>query len=186
VRHWHALAAAAAVLVAGCGTLLGAPAPAAPVSSAPAPVSTSATLTSSCVMGYASVQLGQDGSNEGYAGFTAGPPQGTTGPPEVGFQTSPGAYYAPDMAFQMTLANSGSVTAQVSQIAVAFYANGAEQGSTTAGATGFITPGQSLTWTVRSPLAVDGTGTGDQGNQAESTIPATADSCSLVQWSEGP
>lgn len=135
-------------------------------------------------MGYASIQEDEDGSYEGYAGFTAGPPKGFTSPPvQPGSGPPiPGTYYAPDMAFQMTLTNNGTITADVAQLAVAFYANGAEQGSTAAGATGFITPGQSLTWTVRSPLAVDGSGTGDQGDQADGTIPATGTSCDLVEW----
>jgi hypothetical protein len=94
-----------------------------------------------------------------------------------------GNQYAPAMAFQMTLTNPGSATANVDGLAVAFYdSSGVEQGSVNAPATGYITSGQWLTWTVRSPLATDGSGTGDKGNQADGQIPPTATSCSLVQW----
>jgi hypothetical protein len=180
-----AVAAAGGILaLAGCGSsgYTGAQPiqpPASSAAPAPSPVSTAASLTSNCVMGYASMQS-QSNNTIGYSGFTAGPPQGANLPAA---SEQPGTnYYAPDMAFQVTLTNNGTVTANVDEIAVAFYAGGTEQGSTTAGATGFITPGQSLTWTVRDPLATDGTGTGDRGDQADGTIPASATSCSLVQW----
>jgi hypothetical protein len=146
----------------------GSPAPAPPVTSQPAPVSTSVTLTNTCTMGYE-----EDDGTGTYGGFST----------QGGGVNIDGNQYAPAMAFQMTLTNPGSATADVGGIAVAFYdASGVEQGSVNAGATGYITGGQSLTWTVRSPLATDGSGTGDQGDQADAQIPLTASSCSLVQW----
>lgn len=129
-------------------------------------------------MGYENEQFDSDGSVTGYS------PATFTGSP--GSTLNSGTWYAPAMAFQMTLVNSGSATADVGGIAVVFYdSSGTEQGSVTAQATGYIVPGQSLMWTVRSPLATDGSGTGDQGGQADSQIPPAATTCSLAQWSTG-
>ena len=173
--------AAAAVIACGatgCG-FIGAvhttASSAAPVSSAsppqPAPVDTSAALDGNCVMGYESPTIGSDGFVQSdYRGFQAGPPTGST---------IDGDYWAPAMAYQLTLTNNSGVTADVAQFAVVFYdATGTEVGSDQQDATGFITPGQSLTWTELSDSAVDGTGDGG----SDPNIPVAAATCQLVQW----
>jgi archaellum component FlaF (FlaF/FlaG flagellin family) len=167
---------ALALALAGCGgsqASTSTPASTTPAA-APAPVSTTATLTSTCTMGYEEDQPDINGYASGqYGAFST---QG--GGANIG-----GNHYAPALAFQMTLSNPGSATANVDTIAIVFFdTSGTEQGSVTAPATGYIVPGQSLTWTVRSPLATDGSGTGSNGDQANSTIPLTAASCSLVSW----
>ena len=148
----------------------------------PSPVSTSAALTSSCVMGVENMQFTiDDGTAYAtgiYGGFEA--PTKSTGE-EIG-----DTYYPQAMAFQMTLVNSSDATADVGAIAVVFYdSTGTEQGSLDAATAGYIVPGQSLTWTVVSPYAEDGTtSTRLGGNIQNGEIPQGASTCSLVQWSE--
>jgi hypothetical protein len=77
----------------------------------------------------------------------------------------------PYTAYQITLTNSSDVTANVAGIAVAFYVNGAETGSDSENVTGFITPGQSLTWWFTA--------------DSDSSILVNAQTCELVQWSAG-
>ena len=101
-----------------------------------------------------------------------------SGPPAPG--TSDGD---PTLAYQLTLTNDSPVTADVSGFAVVFYSGSTEAGSDQAQASGFITPGQSLAWTVIEDHTVRGYGD-DPNQQLAQTggIPASADTCQLVQW----
>jgi hypothetical protein len=137
---------------------------------APSPVDTSASVTGHCVMGYESPTVDSNGFPQSdYSGFQAGPPEGSI---------IDGNYWAPAMAYQLTLTNDSGNTADVAGFAVVFYdASGAEAGSDQQDGTGFITPGQSLTWAELASRAVDGSGDGGVAN-----IPIAAATCQLVQW----
>lgn len=89
------------------------------------------------------------------------------GPPDGGWgQDAQGGY-------QITLTNTGDVTAEVSSFATAFYGGGSELGSADAGPFDeFITPGQSLTWTETTTVM----NFGDDG-----AVDSGA-TCSLIQW----
>jgi hypothetical protein len=90
-----------------------------------------------------------------------------------------GTYWAPAMAYQLTLTNDSGSTADVTGFAVVFYdASGAEAASDQQAGTGFITPGQSLTWTELASQTIDGDGDGG----SDPNIPASAATCQLVQW----
>jgi hypothetical protein len=90
-----------------------------------------------------------------------------------------GNYWAPALAYQLTLTNTSASTADVAGFGVVFYdAAGAEAGSDQQDATGFIVPGQSLTWTELADRAVDGWGDGGQ----DGSIPADAATCQLITW----
>jgi hypothetical protein len=178
-------AIALALALGGCGTThsqeaprinaatgAGTPAPGGPATPAPpSPVDTSATISGNCVMGYESPTIGSNGYPQSdYSNFQAGPPKGST---------IDGNYWAPAIAYQLTLTNDSGSTADVTGFAVVFYdASGAEAGSDQQAGTGFITPGQSLTWTELASLAVDGSGDGG----SDPNIPASAATCQLVQW----
>ena len=132
----------------------------------PSPVATSASLTGNCVMGYETFNA----ATYAYGRFHAGSPPASTG-----------RGYGPALAYQLTLTNDSSNTADVAQFAVVFYdSTGAEAGSDTQYLLQdtFITPAQSLTWTEMSNTATNGTGTGG----TDHSIPANAASCQLVQW----
>lgn len=111
------------------------------------------------------------GVTNNYSGFQAGPPEGVS----LG-----GNYYAPALAYQLTLRNDASATIQVDGFAIAFYDSaGAQAGSDLQqGFDQFITAGHSLTWTELASRAVDGSG--DGGN--DPNIPAIAATCRLVRW----
>jgi hypothetical protein len=170
------LLAVLCVVLAGCGSIRVARTSRARVTpSAPAPVSTAARLTSNCVMGYEQPTLDSNGfaTSDYNSGFLAGPPEGV----KLG-----GNYYAPALAYQVTLTDNSASTASVAAISVIFYdASGTEAGSDQQSTTGLIAGGQSLTWTELASTAVDGSG--DGGN--DPGIPASAASCDLVGWS-GP
>jgi hypothetical protein len=180
-----AAAAVIACVAAGCGGIsaphtAASPATTAPAaatsasalaspSAAPAPVSTTASLTGNCVMGYEWTPNSTDAATGVFI----------SGPPAPG--TSDGD---PALAYQLTLANNSSVTADVSGFAVVFYTGSAEAGSDQEQASGFITPGQSLAWTVIEDHTVREYG--DDPNQQltqTGSIPAGAATCQLVQWS---
>jgi hypothetical protein len=134
-------------------------------------VDTTAAISGNCVVGYESAAIDSNGFPQSdYSGFQAGPPEGST---------IDGNYWAPAMAYQLTLTNDSGSTADVTGFAVVFYdASGHEAGSDQQAGTGFITPGQSLTWTELASLAVDGSGDGG----SDPNIPASAATCQLVQW----
>jgi hypothetical protein len=177
--------AALALALGGCGTTHSQEAPrvnattgtdtptmGGPVTPAPpSAVDTTATISGNCVMGYESPTIDSNGFPQGnYSSFQAGPPKGST---------IDGNYRAPAMAYQLTLTNDSGSTADVTGFAVVFYdASRAEAGSDQQAGTGFITPGQSLTWTELASLAVDGSGDGG----SDPNIPAAAATCQLVQW----
>jgi hypothetical protein len=145
---------------------------------APSPVSTDATLTSMCTMGYENTTIDNSGNATfDYDNSTLGTPQGVT---------IQGNYYAPALAYELTLGNTSQNTANVTGFAVVFYdSTGSEAGSDQQGVGGggstFITAGQSLTWTELSSTALDGTGAGGY----DGSIPANAATCNLVQWYHG-
>ena len=143
--------------------------PALPV---PAPVSTAAALTGTCTVGY---ELVPGSAATGV--FIAGPPP-------AGDVSGNGGVPDPALAYQVTLTNGSAATADVTGFAVAFYAAGSETGSDQESASGFITQGQSLTWTVIEDHTIHGYG--DDPNQQlaqTAAIPAGADSCQFVAWS---
>jgi hypothetical protein len=126
----------------------------------PSPVSPDAALSSKCVPGVF------DTSTQFFYPLAG---LGRSHPPSA--DTTAGAY-------QLTLTNTSSATAHVTGFAVVFYdSSGGETTSDQESASGFITPGQSLTWTEdpwsvqQSPFAAGETGAVDSG--------AT---CQLVQW----
>jgi hypothetical protein len=146
---------------------------------APGPISTQATLSGNCTMGYEPAYADNSGS-VAYGPFTPGQPPGPV--------TIDGQRYTPTVAYQVSLTNTGTATAQVSEFAVAFYdANGNELGSDQepAGDT-FITASQTLTWTMFSGTDTAGYGlSGNGGTGArDNNIPATGDAatCSFLQW----
>ena len=139
--------AVTAIMLAGCQTA------ALPVYTRTAPASPTASLTGDCELGY--LPSGQG------AMFIPGAPQG---------QTIDGTYWPPILAYELTLTASGdSSTADVNDFAIAFYDSaGNELGSDSQDvAETFLTPGQSLTWTV---------------NANNASIPSGAATCSLVEW----
>lgn len=149
----------------------------------PGPVSSGATLTGSCVLGYEPA-YNAGGGTVAYGPFEAGAPGPNT--------KIAGTDYTPVVAYQVTLTNSGSTTAQVAGWAVAFYdSSGAELGSddepSGAGGT-FITGGQSLTWTLFSGDDTYGNGlSGNAAGQEGTSIPSdgTAASCAFLEWYSG-
>ncbi len=99
-------------------------------------MSTAATLAGKCVTGFVTLSL--DAKDDTYkpADFAPfpGPPSGGYGPYVQG-------------GYQVTLTNTGDVTAEVTGMSVAFYSGRSETGSADAGPFDtFITPGQSLAW----------------------------------------
>jgi hypothetical protein len=146
---------------------------------APGPVSTTATLNGTCTMGYEAANTNSSG-NIAYGPFTAGQPPG---PVTIGSER-----YTATVAYQVSLTNTGTVTAEASGWAVAFYdANGNELSSDqeSAGDT-FITASQTLTWTMYSGTDLAGYGlSGDGGTGSQDgNVPATGDAttCSFLQW----
>lgn len=149
------------------------PMPTAPAAPPPAPVSTAASLASNCVMGY-ELNTGPDQDASGVF---------LTGPLPAGDVNGDGSVPDPVLAYQVTLTNNSGATASVTGFAVVFYTGGVEDGSDQQGTNGFITPGQSLAWTVIEDQTVHGYG--DDSNQEwmqTGAIPTGADSCQLVQW----
>jgi hypothetical protein len=135
----------------------------------PSPVSTAARLSGNCVMGYEWTPNSTDAAN---GVFISGPP--TPG-------TSDGD---PTLAYQLTLTNDSGNTADVGGFAVVFYSGSTEAGSDQEQASGFITPGQSLSWTVIEDHTVHGYGDDPNQQLAQTAdIPAGAATCQLVQWS---
>ena len=175
-RRWRNLpravlavpAVALTLVLAGCGQHYFGPPAAASSPSAPAPAGTSASLTGMCTMGYEWTPNNTDAATGVFI----------SGPPAPG--TSDGD---PALAYRLTLTNDSGSTADVSGFAVVFYSGSAEAGSDQEQATGFITPGQSLAWTVIEDHTVSGYGD-DPTQQLMQTgsIPAGTDSCQLVQW----
>jgi hypothetical protein len=103
----------------------------------------------------------------------------------AGQAPAPSQDFSPALAYQLTLTATGGSTADVSGFAVAFLgAGGTEDGSDQQDAvSGFILPGQSLTWTVLEDRTVNGYGTG--GNPAgpqSGSIPLDATACQFVTW----
>lgn len=149
----------------------------------PGPVSNGATLAGSCVMGYeAAYNTAAD--TIAYGPFTAGKP--------IPYTKIGNTDYTPTIAYQVTLTNNGSATAQVAGWAVVFYdASGAELGSddepSGAGDT-FITGGQSLAWTLYSGNDTygDGLGGGATGEE-DNSIPSdgNAVTCQFLTWYSG-
>ena len=150
---------------------------------APGPISGSATLDGSCVLGY------EPAYNAGYSGIAYGP--FTPGKP-IKYTRIGNTDYTPVMAYQVTLTNTGSTTAQAAGWAVVFYdSGGAELGSDNepggAGGT-FITPGQSLTWTMYSDNDIHGNAlSGSATGQEDLSIPSdgSAATCTFLQWYVG-
>lgn len=173
-------AAIAGALLTGCGSQVvpsahpsqAQPTPTAP---APSPVSTQATLSGRCAMGW---EWDSNGTSSADGIFRAGayPSSGAFAP-----GSSSGD---PVLAYRLMLTNKSAVTADVAGFAVAFYdASGTEARSDEETASGFITPGQSLTWTVIEDQSVSGYGD-DPNQQLAQTgnIPSGAATCQLVQW----
>jgi len=142
---------------------------------APAPVSTTATLTGTCNMGY---EL-NTGSNQDASGVFL------TGKVPAGDVHGDNSVPDPILAYQVALTNNSGATAQVTGFGVAFYdASGAEDGSDQESASGLITQGQSLSWTVIEDHTVHGYG--DDSNQEwaqTAAIPPGAATCQFVAWS---
>lgn len=145
--------------------------------SAPSPVSTAAPLTGHCIMGW---EWDANSTNSADGIFRSGA-YPTSGPFAVGSSSGD-----PVLAYQLTLTNKSAATADVGGFAVAFYdASGTETGSDQEQASGFITPGQSLSWTLIEDLSVSGYGDDPNGQLAQTgDIPNDAASCQLVQWME--
>jgi hypothetical protein len=124
----------------------------------PAPVG-QAQLTSTCAIGWFPGAQG--------AVFQTGPPQ---------TQDIGGTSYPPIPAYQLTLSNPSSATADITGFAVVFYDTGSnELGSDRENVSEtFLTPGQSLTWTEETSAG--------RGN---ASIPDGSATCSLVQWYTG-
>jgi hypothetical protein len=88
------------------------------------------------------------------------------------------------MAYQVGITNTSTVTDEVGGYGVTFWAGGQEVGSDQELATGLISPGQTLYWSVIEDHSISGDG--DDPNQAlaqTSAIPASATSCQFTQWS---
>lgn len=160
------------LMLAGCTNGAGTPNPAAHTTTPPPAkgVSSAAVLHGTCVMGY--IPTGQG------AVFNQGPPQS---------QVISGTTYPPVIGYQVTFANQGSSTAEVTGWVVAFYdSSGQELGSDeeTAKAT-FITAEQSLTWTE---YATTDTAGGQQSFGSDSSIPAdgSAATCQVINYLGGP
>ncbi len=88
------------------------------------------------------------------------------------------------LAYQLTLTNDSASTADVTGFAVVFYNSaGTEYGSDQEQASGFITLGQSLSWTVIEDHTLRGYGD-DPNEQLSQTanIPLGATTCQLVEW----
>jgi hypothetical protein len=167
---------AACAMLAGCSPS-SAPAATTPPPT-PAPVSTQATVSGTCTLGYEPAHAGS--YSIAYGPFKAGQPPGPV--------TVNGQGFSPTVAYQVSLTNTGTATAQAAGFAVVFYdASGNELGSDQQDAGGtFITSNQTLTWTMYSATdtagngvsSVSGTGTQDYN------IPSTgsAATCSFLQW----
>ena len=126
----------------------------------------------------------QAGYDVAYGPFTEGRP--------VPYTTIGNTNYTPTVAYQVTLTNNGSTTAQVGGWAVVFYdASGAELGSDDepSGANDtFITARQSLTWTLYAGNNTHGSGlSGSAIGQEDSNIPSggSATTCTLLRWYSG-
>ncbi len=177
-----AVAAVILAAAAGCASPAGSPAPAvAPTvttqattpPAAPAPVSTAATVTGKCVTGIEDTTTTEFYSMADilHGDMTA---------------LGPGDQLAE--AYQLSLTNTSSVTAEVIGFSVAFYSEGQELTSDSEpfGSPTFITAGQTLTWT-EDPW-------GDYSNGQASVGPYAAGetgginsvaTCQLVQWNTG-
>jgi hypothetical protein len=94
-------------------------------------------------------------------------------------------YVAPSLAYQVTLTNTASSTADVTGFAVAFYdSTGDEAGSDQPNTQEtFITSGQSLIWTEVSTGNVADQST--VGIGSDSNIPSDSASCQVVIWYSG-
>lgn len=135
----------------------------------PSPVSTTASLISNCVMGW---EWTPNSTSAADGVFRAGARPAGTGSRD------------PALAYQVTLTSTSVATADVTGFAVAFYdTSGSEAGSDQEQTSGFITPGQSLSWTFIEDHTVSGYGD-DPNEQLAQTgnIPAGAATCQLVQW----
>ncbi len=87
------------------------------------------------------------------------------------------------LAYQLTLTNDSAYTAEVTGFAVAFYDSaGTEMGSDQEQASGFITQGQSLEWTVIENHTLRGYGDDPNGLAQTANIPLGATTCQLVTW----
>jgi hypothetical protein len=131
------------------------------------PVSTTAALSGQCTIGYE-----WDTGDSATGAFIAGILPSGTGSSD------------PVIAYQVTLTSTSEATADVSGFAVAFYDSaGAEAGSDQETATGLITAGQSLSWTVIENHSVNGWGDdpAQQFTQTSAMPPGTA-SCQFIQW----
>lgn len=99
----------------------------------PSPIPSTAKLASKCVTGVEDLTTSTFYPAAGFlaAGSTVPPGDSITG------------------AYQVTLTNDSSVTAEVTGFAVVFYDGGGSETSSDSqgGFDGFITPGQSLSWT---------------------------------------
>ena len=157
-------------LLTGCGVhYFGSSAPPPPAGSSA--TASTVTVTGTCTMGW---EWTPSDTAEASGQFNAG------SPPPGNDQGDPA------LAYQVTLTNGSGTVADVAGVAVAFYSSGTEDGSDQAQATGFITPGQSLTWAVIEDRTVGGYG--DDPNQRlmqTGAIPAGADSCQFLEWFTG-
>ena len=148
--------------------------PAASAPPAPGPVSTQAAVTGSCVIGY-ELPYDNDGSAV-WGTFTAGSPS-------AGY-TVDGS--APAVAYQVTLTNGGSSTAEVNGFVVAFYdTNGNELGSDEPIVQDeFLTAGQGLTWTEVSGTDTAGGGVSVTNGSQDNNIPSggSAATCTMIEW----
>jgi hypothetical protein len=163
---------AAALCVTACG--VGTPAPAAtktvlqPASApTPSPAPT-ATVAGKCVTGYEDVTAGWFDTLV------------DTAPPT----SNPSELFAE--AYQLTLTDTSSVTAEVTGFSVVFTSavNGEEGSNTqTLSQPSFITPGSSLTWT-ESPWGTYSEGQASLGPYAAGVAGAfdSSSTCQLVQW----
>jgi len=124
-----------------------APSSSAPASAppSPGPVSSAATLANICTLGWEAATSSVFTTHE------------------------PATGNVPIRAFQVTLINNSSSTAEVTSVSVAFYdTSGNEMGSVTEDtADSFITGGQSLNFSYE---------------QGTASIPANAATCQLVRW----
>ncbi|MGC1783607.1 MAG: hypothetical protein WA708_13875 [Acidobacteriaceae bacterium] len=190
-----AVAVAVCLVFAGAAWKHGPAAPAATVRHAapqvttpspPAPVSTSPTLTNQCQAGYESAS--GTSSTVSYSFEVGQIPLGND--QEIG-----GTLYPDIPAYQVTLTNSGSVTAAVNGFVVVLSdEGGSEIGSDQVGPWGtpqYLTPGQSLSWVQYSSSAYgNAPGTyGIEGNQ-DASVPADIPtdggmvSCQFLEWTQ--
>ena len=98
-----------------------------------------------------------------------------------------GTEYAATAAYQLTLTNTGTTTAQIDGFVVAFYdASGQELGSDQESfdTATFLTAGQSLAWTQYSGTDMAGNGLSGSadGNEDDSIPVSGAASCQLIEW----